>query len=427
MSSQSVAICILAKHYHDSTKRAIDSALRFELPVYLGLTHASPDACQDRPIQVFSVPWADDFAKAKNYFFTYVSEAFILWLDSDEELFAFPELDWAGIPEHIILHRMQYGQQYTPRLCVQMHRNHPHIFWKRKIHEYLDTDNSALRNTRFVSSLIIRHHGYDDEHVLLNKHERNLKIAESIPPEEHAYAENLIRLRHDTAKGQSNFIAWLNCYREAKSITKLPYHYTHYEYEPAMMLCMAGYARPVEECLKLNPIHILLQLTHLTYELVYLDHINSSKLQFLSECLTQGLYDPYEDFPHVLLGARPDTILAYAKNWSLQWSNKNDEMTLAKSASSVELMQMIFQQNQDVIQHSYHDDTLLLHELTKKILVLNSSGALVWQLLKNPISYHALIALLTHAFPKTVSLHKTIQTWLNQLYQAHLIQVVTHE
>ena len=422
--NHNVAACILAKNWNASTKRAIDSALKFELPVYLGLTHDPINACEHSNIHVFSVDWEGDFAKARNSFLDKVTQQFILWIDSDEELFSFPHSDWDTIKENILFHRMKYTSQLTPRLGAQMHRNSPGIFWKRKIHEYITTADEALFCTRFFSNIIIRHHGYENHALVLQKHDRNLEIAESSPPEERAYIENLVRLRTAVANGKPNFFEWIDCYNEAKLTTNLHRVHSHCEYEPAIILCMAGFAQPAEECAKINPINILIQLALLTHEYLYLNNINASRLEFIAVCVTQGLYDPYEYFPHLLLGAHEQKILDYVKSWAAEWKNSVVNQIDFSPHPPIQFEDHdCFTQCESISIKNFNDNLLIMHTDTKKVVVLNKTSSILWGLLATPISWRTILDILKQAFPleSNEAIISSAQAFLRQLLSMNLI------
>ncbi len=400
MVNRPVAACLLAKHYNFSTQRAIDSALKFDLEVYLGLTHDSIDLCTQSNIHVFSVSWENDFAKAKNSFFSRVHNAFILWIDSDEELFSFPRINWNDIQENIFYIRHQFNSHFTPRICSQMHRNHPDIFWERNIHEYITTKHDALYRSRFLSSVVIRHHGYENQETMMQKYARNLNIAESDERHEESYVINLVRLRKQLASGQFDFLAWLKCYTSAKQETNLDRCITHHEFEPALRLCMAGYARPAQECAFINPTHILMQLALLTYEYKYDKKINQDRLSFIETCLTQGLYDVYEDLPHMLLGADRNKILAHVKASANEWKDffmSNDELTGKKRIEFNNNTQFV--RSNRISEEHFYPDLLLMNLETKKVVVLNTASSVLWQMLSSPLSWYELQEMLQQVYP----------------------------
>jgi len=400
VANRPVAACILAKHYNSSTERAIYSALKFDLEVYLGLTHDNIDLCTQTNIHVFSICWENDFAKAKNSFFSRVKNPFILWIDSDEELFSFPKIDWNKLQENIFYIRHQFNSRFTPRICSQMHRNHPDIFWERKIHEYITTKHDALYLSRFLSSVVIRHHGYEDQTTMMQKHARNLHIAESDEQHEKSYVVNLVRLRNELASGQFDFLAWLNCYAWAKRETNLNRAVTHHEFEPALRLCMAGYARPAQECALINPTHILIQLALLTYDYKYNKKIDEDRLLFIETCLTEGLYDVYEDLPHTLLGADANKILSYIKVWANEWKD-----SVMNNYEWVEQKEIIFNNNIQLIRNdciseeNFHPDVLLMNMETKKVVVLNTASSILWQMLAPTIAWYELHEILQQVYP----------------------------
>jgi len=209
-----------------------------------------------------------------------------------------------------------------------------------------------------------------------------------------------------------------------KLTTNLHRVHSHCEYEPAIILCMAGFAKPAEECAKINPINILIQLALLTHEYLYLNNINTSRLEFIAVCVTQGLYDPYEYFPHLLLGADEQKILDYVKTWATEWKNSVVNQIDNSAHPPVQFEDHdYFTQSESITIKNFNDNLLIMHTHTKKVVVLNKTSSILWSLLATPVSWHILLDILKQAFPleSNASIFSSASAFLRQLLSTDLI------
>jgi len=85
-------ICLLSHGNWEETERAVRSALGFGLKVHLGVTVDDTPPFSDQNLTVYTVPWTNHFANARNNLLGQIvsKNRYVLWLDSDEFLFSFP-------------------------------------------------------------------------------------------------------------------------------------------------------------------------------------------------------------------------------------------------------------------------------------------------------------------------------------------------
>jgi hypothetical protein len=421
MPNNQVAVCILAKNYNTSAKRAICSAQKFGLHIYLGLTHDPIETCTLQGISITQISWKDDFSHVRNQLLDRVTHNFVLWIDSDEELFSFPKLNWEHFEENIFYIRTQFNSQFTPRVHVRMHKNSPNIRWQDRIHERLTVMNGEPYQSRFLSSLILRHDGYEDENIVLGKHARNLNIAqkglETLP----TYAELLTQARTETAYSMPNFMHWLNCYKTALVASDLRTQPSYFGFEAAFLMCIAGYSQPAEKLLEANPLNIYLQLAVLANKLKYSNYLDELKLTFVETCLQNGLYDVYENFPCELLGANKNKLLNYLQCWINEWENTTMDNPVFMENSR-------YMRCKSVDEQPFDEDLLLMNQLTRKVVVLNAASTVLWRLLEAPTSSEDLTSILNEALPNEWIDNKkaSVNKLLVELFNAGLIQQVNH-
>ena len=421
MHNNQVAACILAKNYNPSTKRAIRSAQQFGLDIYLGLTHDPVETCTLPGISISQIEWNDDFSHARNQLFDRVTHDFVLWIDSDEELFSFPKLNWEHFEENIFYIRTQFNSQFTPRVHVRMHKNSPNIRWQDRIHERLTVMHGEPYQSRFLSSLILRHHGYEDQDIVLDKHARNLNIAQKGLTTLPTYAELLTQARTETAYSMPNFMHWLHCYKIALATSDLRTQPSYFGFESAFLMCIAGYAEPAERLLEKNPLNIYLQLAVLANKLKYLKYLDEPRLIFIETCLQNGLYDVYENFPCELLGANKDKLLDYLQCWINEWENTTMD-------TPVFMENIRYVRSTSVDEQTFDDDLLLMNQETKKVVVLNAASTVFWRLLDTPTSSEDLVCILNEALPNEALDNKktSVNKLLIELLNAGLIQPMNH-
>ncbi len=417
-NNQQVATCILAKHYDDSTKRAIHSARKFDLAVYLGLTHDPVDLCTDNEIRVYPVVWNNDFADARNQLLANISHDYVLWLDSDEEIFSFPKFNWNNTTASIFYVNVQFDNTSTPNVHCRMHRNRPSICWQGRIHERITINDTQPHSSQFMNGLIIQHFGYEDKDYVLEKHLRNLDIAKhGLESGNPSYYELLERARAETAQGKSNFMHWLQCYTHA--VPKDICTPSDRRMGPAIMMCMAGYTTPAKNILQDNPSILFLHIAILAAEIHHFTHIDEDRLNYIELCLQNGLYDVYYNFPRELLGAKKSTIVAYIEQWTAHWDKVMSSNTNQALDRTIK-----YQRLNEVDAEAFDADLLLMHQQTRKVVVLNPVAAVLWDVLQEPHTAQELLSLLceAHRDENVATLSQSVDALLVELHNAELIK-----
>jgi hypothetical protein len=64
--------------------------------VRLGLSQPGIEDAPPGETEVVAIPWQDDFAAARNALAADADAAYLLWLDWDEILERFPDIDWSA-------------------------------------------------------------------------------------------------------------------------------------------------------------------------------------------------------------------------------------------------------------------------------------------------------------------------------------------
>jgi hypothetical protein len=400
----SMVACILCHGNEEETERAVRSALRFGLPVHVGLTGTDLHLEQMNSVRVHRIPWQDDFAAARNRLLDHVQADFILWLDSDETLFSFPDLDWAKMPGDVYLGRKVIHSGITPAFCpAYIHRNCSRVRWVGPIHEYLQIDGSSDPcEWSPLFSVIIRHHGYEDEDRFAQKCQRNLLISQPGLQSGNPSVEELISVAYwETVSQRFNALSWLACYKRTEyryADLQLPNGCAYWHIVSAEMLCSCGYTLPAERLLALNPVALRMQFAVLAAQQRMRGHMDRDRLVFVVDCLKNGYFDPYSPFPVKLLGADEDECVAHIDELLREWGDRPGADRDFEEIL-VNLFEGIFRRIDTFDSDSFEDDILVMHRETRDVLVLNPVAAILWEALRWPQSLKDLVDLLSEAFP----------------------------
>lgn len=156
-----------------------------------GSTDRTLEICKKYDASIFSYPWNDHFAEARNFGLAKATGDWILWLDADEELetgqeqmlkqtlenpnaamYFMPVINYYG--ESFPVDPQKAFLYYQPRLF----QNHKGIQFFNRIHETpLFPKNHDASFTTDYLEIPIHHYGYIDELTATrNKSERNLQL-----------------------------------------------------------------------------------------------------------------------------------------------------------------------------------------------------------------------------------------------------------
>jgi glycosyltransferase involved in cell wall biosynthesis len=145
------------------------------------------EICRSYNAQVFSYPWNNNFADARNFGLDKVTGEWVLWLDADEEVvqdkgslnrdtlsdeydaFSVPLINFFGCRVDFD----QVAQIAQPRIF----RNHRGFRFENKIHEWLNLSSAYEKDRVGFLDLKIYHYGYMDSVVAdKQKYNRNVNL-----------------------------------------------------------------------------------------------------------------------------------------------------------------------------------------------------------------------------------------------------------
>lgn len=300
-------VCILSAGDRQETHRAIASARHFGLSVAVGDT--APTGHDTSPLDArrYEIEWRDDFAAARNQLATRVADDdvpgdYFLWLDSDEELAAFPQGD-LRLSSPCLCVRIIDRADLMPRPILRLQRREPLELWRNAIHETLPIHGPEPPT---VDDILIRHHGYDDPDGVAAKLRRNQSIvAREIAAGRDYFALALEQAR--SATGGAAIMAWLRAFHYPKSANG-GYDPRH---EPAAALCKFDYRKPALKLLGENPRILDLQLAVLASEHRTEGIVDEERLAVVLDLIAAGGGDRRYVFSRELDGAGRAGVLAW--------------------------------------------------------------------------------------------------------------------
>lgn len=413
-----LVVCMLSHGNLLETQRAVDSVNRFGLEVVVGLTREG--AMAPGGARVVPIPWEDDFAQARNLLLGHVSSRFVLWLDSDETLVAFPKLNLDGLDGQIFAVSLQYSSESIRYFSRRLHRNSPAVSWKGRIHEQL----AAARLNQgeiTIPSIHIQHLGYEDKEVMAAKHLRNLRIAlPGLDGGNPTYWELLTLARAETAIGRFNLILWVRCFLHPEHEDGAFYDR---RWESAIMLCSAGYIRPALRVLDRGALSVPVQLAVLAAQKAMGLPFDKDRFQFVHSLLENGTFDFNHPFPKVLLGISITGLESYIENEAKKFRRICGP--IVKTWPDLAMNSKSFLQSTHVETTAFENDLLVMNIETRQVVLLNEVAAGIWEALGSRQTFEELHSILTEAFPSAVpaELGSHLTSVLQTLEAAELIQI----
>ncbi len=303
-------VCILGTGDWPETNRAVASARRVGLGVAVGVSGEQARGTPHADARRYPVEWRDDFADARNQLAERVTADglpgdYLLWLDSDEELIAYPEDD-PGFEGPCAAALITDRADFTPRAITRLQRRAPLARWIYPIHETVPFGGAG---PPLIETIVIRHYGYEAPARVEEKRRRNLRIVERALAAGHDhYVLALGKAR--AATGGAAFMAWLRAFNHPEAAPSAPGGFD-LRHEPARELCAFGYVKPALEVLAVKPRIVDLQLAVLASEYRAGETVDEARLGFVVELLATGDNDPYYAFPRAFEGAGREQILAW--------------------------------------------------------------------------------------------------------------------
>ena len=199
-----ISLCMIVKNEEDTLPRCLASVrgLAEELIVVdTGSSDRTVEIAQGFGARVFSFPWSEDFALARNFSFSKATQEFCLWLDADDvispadrEGFLLlkqtlpPETDVVMLPYHAAFD--QGGRPTLTYYRERLIRRQSGLRWEGAVHEAIAPAGRVLR----WDGAAVSHHK-----LRPGDPDRNLRIYESLlaqgkrlsPREQFYYAREL--------------------------------------------------------------------------------------------------------------------------------------------------------------------------------------------------------------------------------------------
>ena len=186
-----IAACYIVKNEADELDRSIQSlqnAIDELVVVDTGSADATVEIAKSYNAKIFSFPWQDHFAKARNFALEHVKSPWIIFLDADES-FRYPkqirptiyeELEKNADLDAMMLTRynIESGSLHTDipyDISLRILRNAPELRYQGRIHELLKKATGTLNLAYTDERLSLNHTGYSSAHIS-TKIQRNLAL-----------------------------------------------------------------------------------------------------------------------------------------------------------------------------------------------------------------------------------------------------------
>lgn len=186
-----VSACLIVKNEAANLQRCLASVQTVVdeiVVVDTGSTDETVAIARQFTDKLYSLPWQDDFAAARNYSLEQASGDWILVIDADEVLVCLSDVplqeQLATEPNlqawQILRREIGTGQQFSDFAIVRLFRNLPTLRYQGRFHEQLVSTASKPLATGLLTSLRIDHYGYQPTQIQAKIRDRNIPILERI-------------------------------------------------------------------------------------------------------------------------------------------------------------------------------------------------------------------------------------------------------
>ena len=391
-----MSVCILGADQRPAIKKAIQTVRGFGLEVHVGVVQQREELEGIVGVHQHLIQWENDFAAARNSLVSHVDSEFVLWIDSDEILLSFSEIDWSDLRGDLHAVRICDEANLTAATRVRCHRNSANVSWVGAIHEQLRSTNKADDCPRTIPGILILHEGYEDPLLYPEKYQRNLSIAlEQIDKGEASHgAMSVLACSGGGNRSEENVQRWLQCFEHPDV---RPSNYVDRRHIAAGVLCELGHPEAALSVLSRNPLIISLQLAILADGLRATGEVDEARLCFVEKVLQHAAFDHNYSFPTELLGQNRDGIMNYLTQMVKEWTVDDSE---SESSFGPETR---LARSDRIEEEEFDGDRVLLHMDTRKVIVLNPTAAIIWQALAWRVTRKDLSDLLKEAHPETAS------------------------
>ncbi|XFA72605.1 glycosyltransferase family 2 protein [Thermosynechococcaceae cyanobacterium Okahandja] len=186
-----VSACLIVRNEAANLQRCLSSvqAVVDEIVVVdTGSTDDTVAIARQFTDKLFSLPWGDDFAAARNYSLEQATGDWILVIDADEVLVRLSDTplqaQLAPLTHlqacELLRREIGTGQQFSDFAIVRLFRNLPTLRYRGRFHEQLVSSGADPIATTRLSTLRIDHYGYQPADLQAKMRDRNIPILERI-------------------------------------------------------------------------------------------------------------------------------------------------------------------------------------------------------------------------------------------------------
>ncbi|BAC07866.1 glycosyltransferase family 2 protein [Thermosynechococcus vestitus] len=220
-----VCACLIVKNEAAHLARCLGSVQPWVddiVVVDTGSTDETPAIARQFTERLFTFPWQDDFAAARNYSLEQATGDWILVIDADEVLVTLQEppvplgQQLAGSPftaYQLLRREIGTGEQFSDFAIVRLFRNLPTLRYQGRFHEQLVSTAAAPLTIGTLETLRIDHYGYQPAQIQAKMRDRNIPILERIRASEGLPLHLLFALA-DMYQAVNNPVEAENCYQE---------------------------------------------------------------------------------------------------------------------------------------------------------------------------------------------------------------------
>lgn len=172
---QTISLCMIVKNEENNICNCLESIHDLVDEIIIvdtGSTDNTKDLCNKYTNKIYDYQWDYDFAKARNYSFSFAKSDYIMWLDADDILLNIDRLKLKKLKESmkgdIDVYTLIYNYRHNNNgKCIysfnreRILRNTSQLYWTCIVHELLNFDSP---NKIIETDIIITHTSNHDNY-----------------------------------------------------------------------------------------------------------------------------------------------------------------------------------------------------------------------------------------------------------------------